>query len=730
MNRLIDTILTKIQWRVLFTTTIFLFLALILSTYLQTRGVREDHLKYLEVKADVISDHISRGMAREERDKNMELGDHQRQAGDHRSGENQGNGDGAGEVSNLVNLHGLGHVADDLKTMAAKDPEFSEIEVFDRNGAVIVAATHSVSEGELIPHDLLEVALNVSSTVIVPYGENFEIIVPSSFKGEKGHHFIRISSPNGMLKKKVFKRWMDTSWVLGLSLILYLSCTFFYLKKDLVNPIIRLKDYAANVADGDLSRDALVQSKSEIGDIAMAFSNAVRGMRTVVLQSKETLDKVIIATEEITHDSVQVRNGSKSQTEALSDASGSVEELHKNIKDISTNLEEMSYMAEETSSSILEMSSSIREVDENIESLSVNVDETTASIEEIGNSFREVAIKIVGLSQMTDEAVSSISQIDTSIKEIEERASRNAELSKEVSVEGDKGVKSIERTHEGMEKIKEAVQSIYYIIDELGTRAGEIGKVLEVVDEVAEETNLLALNAAILAAQAGEYGKGFGVVAEEVRELAERTASSTKEIDSLIKGVQTQTKKAIFSVKEGIETVEEGEKLSFETIETFKKVLNRFKGSREMSIHIARATGEQAVGTRLVTENMERVTDTIHQLALAAQEQAQGSQMIMKSAENMKGLTAEIKKATGEQARDSKTIASNTEKVTVFAHNINQAVAHQQESSQQIVDAIFKDLALVETNQKNAEELNRIVMKLKENMEILNKGMGKFKVEW
>src|SRR3972149_10944160 len=142
-------------------------------------------------------------------------------------------------------------------------------------------------------------------------------------------------------------------------------------------------------------------------------------------------------------------------------------------------------------------------------------------------SYQEMASGIDNISKGADETSTALVQIDASAKEIENHARQSVKLSNEVAKESERGVISVELTHVGMEKIKEAVSSIAMVIEELDKRSKEIGKIVKVIDDVAMETNLLALNATILASQAGEHGKGFSVVADEIRELSERTAVST-----------------------------------------------------------------------------------------------------------------------------------------------------------------------------------------------------------
>ncbi|MBI5286206.1 MAG: methyl-accepting chemotaxis protein [Deltaproteobacteria bacterium] len=682
-------LLTKIKWRVIFSTTILFSTGFLISAWINVDKYTRDYLRDVEKHLELLSQH---------------------------------------ENMRVVEVNGeeeLGEGVWSMLQMTAETSEgFSQFRVFDRDGTVIVEAGKGSPIGK-VGNQVLEMALkNYSGTL--RSGENYESIVPI---GKKKRYFLNASIPVSVLKGKTFSLWRESAVVLGLSVLIYFTLAYCFLRKDIGIPLDNLVRHANRVAEGDISHDAEVRSRTEIGDLTIAFNKAIQGMRAIIIDVKGLLERVVSGTEEIGGVNKVIEEGTYTQAVALGQAGKSVEEFHKNIKKVSENLNLLSQLADDTSSSILEMTSSIGEVDGNVGNLTVSVGEVSSSIEEITTSLGEVARAIDALSASADETASSLSEIDASIKDIEGHTAGNARLSQEASKTGEKGLNAVKTTHEGMEKIKEAVNSISTIIDDLGKRSGEIGKILTVIDDVAEETNLLALNAAILAAQAGEHGRGFGIVAEEIRELAERTSSSTKEIDALIQGVQSQTQKAITSVKVAEERVDEGERLSQETITVLMSILERFKQSQEMSQLVARATQEQARGTRGVTQAIQMITETIHQIARATQEQSQGGQQIMRAVERMKGLNTQVSRATGEQTKASKVMAGNTERVTSSARQIKDFVSLQKGDFESIVETINKNQDIMRQSQRSVERLNTIVTELKQGVNALNGKIGVFKLE-
>src|SRR5437660_9644606 len=204
------------------------------------------------------------------------------------------------------------------------------------------------------------------------------------------------------------------------------------------------------------------------------------------------------------------------------------------------------------------------EVAENMVNLAGSVQESATSIEEMTFSIKEVAKNVEALSSTAEETSSSMNEMDISIRQVENNANETARLSEEVTKAASSGAEAIQHTIDGINKIKDSSSDAVKVIASLGSKIGEIGKILNVIDDVAEQTNLLALNAAIIAAQAGEHGKGFAVVADEIKDLAERAGASTKEIADLIKTIPAESKNAIQAVERGAQNVDRGGAVSNE----------------------------------------------------------------------------------------------------------------------------------------------------------------------
>ena len=355
--------------------------------------------------------------------------------------------------------------------------------------------------------------------------------------------------------------------------------------------------------------------------------------------------------------------GIAQQIDASEEAARHVKELTSSLREIAQHVEVLAASAEESSSSILEMTATNDEVAENIVELASSVRESVASIEEMAFSIKEVAKNVDALSLTAEETSSSMNEMDVSIDQVQSNANETARLSEEVAHDAERGAEAILKTIGEIYRIKESSQEAVAVISNLGSRIDAIGQILNVIDEVAEQTNLLALNAAIIAAQAGEHGKGFAVVADEIKDLAERAGASTKEIADLIKTIQAESKNAIQAVERGALNVDRGVEVSNEAERALKKILESSQKSTNMVRAIARATVEQAKGSKQVTDAIGRIAATVQQIAAATSQQARGSELIMKSGETMRTIALQVERSSQEQSRGSKQIKQSMESI-------------------------------------------------------------------
>lgn len=510
--------------------------------------------------------------------------------------------------------------------------------------------------------------------------------------------------------------------------VLFFSLLWFRLKRLVLNPVRSINAAALKISEGDLSFAVGLRTDDEIGVMSRIFKDSFRALWGILRRIKGVSGRIGVVTEDVDKESKNFVKGAEVETEAFMSISSSVEELNATAEKIAESTETLTSSVEETSASIEEMASSINNVNDSIHSLSASVDSTSSSIEELSATIKEVAAGSERLAEASEETLSAISEITSAVKEVEANAKESAKLSEQVTIDASTfGMASIEKTMEGMKNIKASVEHTAEFISKLGGRSDEIGKILNVIDEVTDQTSLLALNAAILASQAGEHGKGFSVVAEEIKDLAERTALSTQEISSLIQSVQSEVKSAVSAMREGLLSVEEGFVLSREAADALIKIVESSKKSSGMAVSIERSTTEQAKAAKLVTEAMERVRNMTEQIAKATAEESKGVHLIMGATERVRDSAQQVNKATEEQVISGRQIAKSIELVSDQSRHISGALSEHRMAAKHILNIVAGVKEIPEKNRKMALKVISTLRKLREDAELLSSETARFK---
>ena len=221
------------------------------------------------------------------------------------------------------------------------------------------------------------------------------------------------------------------------------------------------------------------------------------------------------------------------------------------------------------------------------------------------------------------------------------------EASKNAGKVAKEGGHVVEETIHGMNRIAEVVKKSAETVQALGKSSDQIGEIVQVIDDIADQTNLLALNAAIEAARAGEQGRGFAVVADEVRKLAERTSKATKEIATMIKQIQKDTYDAVDSMQEGTKQVEDGKLLAEKAGSSLQEIIHGAQQVVDIVTQVAAASEEQSSAAEQISKNIESISSV-------TQESASGIQQIAHASEDLNSLTLNLQELIAQFKLDGK----------------------------------------------------------------------------
>jgi methyl-accepting chemotaxis protein len=259
---------------------------------------------------------------------------------------------------------------------------------------------------------------------------------------------------------------------------------------------------------------------------------------------------------------------------------------------------------------------------------------------EISAGTEEMAAGAQEQSSQAADVSSAMEQMTRTILENSKNAAGTTETAKSARVAAERGGKVVQESINAMRKIAEVVLKSASTVRALGKSSDQIGDIVSVIDDIADQTNLLALNAAIEAARAGEQGRGFAVVADEVRKLAERTSTATKEIAEMIKKIQTDTTDAVVSMEAGTKEVNEGIRLADDAGNALSEIVEVFHRVTEKVAQIAAASEQQAASSEQISKNVEAISSVTH-------ETASGIQEIARTAEDLNRLTESLQTLMG-----------------------------------------------------------------------------------
>lgn len=423
--------------------------------------------------------------------------------------------------------------------------------------------------------------------------------------------------------------------ILIICVVAALAITFslmmgYVLSRAIANPVNALAGLAVQVSKGDLTiKIPKVRTKDEIEELSNTFEVMVDNLKGLISGINNT-SKVVSATSE----------------------------------GLSNNATEVAKVTEQVAVTIGQVAQGSSEQAKEVGETVRIMEQATSAIQQIASGSQEQNTSVKSTISMVGDMVAKIDQMVKEMEVVSEVAESNG-------VVAANGGEEVNKTVTGMLQVKNAVFGTAQKINELGEQSQKIGEIIQVIDDIAEQTNLLALNAAIEAARAGEHGKGFAVVADEVRKLAERSGKATKEIAELITDIQKGTRTAVESMEVGTKEVEQGVILAQRAGQALNNIVEGVKTSGEKVQKIIGLINEIMYNSQEVSKAVNNVAATTKESTAATEEISAAAQQVNYSVQNVAAISQQNASAAEEVSASTQELTASIEEISASSESLS-----------------------------------------------------------
>ncbi len=476
----------------------------------------------------------------------------------------------------------------------------------------------------------------------------------------------------------------------------------------IVRPVAALQAVSERMATGDINVAIDVNQKDEIGRLAMAFRNLVRYIQQmaesadhlavgdVAVDVTPQSDKDVLGLafqrmvgyqQQMARTASYLAQGDLTVTitpqtnrdvlgNAVSQMIANLRELvgqvQRNANEVALAAQQINSVSEQSATATGQVAVAMQQIARGASQQSERVMQTTAMVQQVSHAIEGVARGAQEQSMAVTQASNVTVRISGAIEQVVANAHTGADSAARTAQTAQSGAHTIESTIRGMETIKQAQDEARRKVTEMGTRAEEIGVIVVTIEKIADQTNLLALNAAIEAARAGEHGKGFAVVADEVRRLAENAGQATQEIVALVKGIQKSVAEAIQAMQAGAVEVDAGVVRSREAGHALGEILGAVSLVNQQMTDIAHAAQQMSQAAQEMVNAVESVSAVVEENTAATEEMASGAEEVLGSIEDIAGITEENSASVEEVSASVEEVSAQAEEVTAAAETLKE----------------------------------------------------------
>ncbi|HSH69621.1 MAG TPA: methyl-accepting chemotaxis protein [Deferrisomatales bacterium] len=530
---------------------------------------------------------------------------------------------------------------------------------------------------------------------------------------------------DGFLTQNAAVRGRTLSGYVAMGLVvgwLLMAATMVFSLRRLQAPFENILDFMRRGSEKDLTGQLTGSDADELGELATAASalsgtlvRTIDSLRRVAGEARNRGTNLEIG-------ALQASQGAESQARRVAAGEARARDIEAELVSVADLSKGLRSGAEQAASSVEQILAMTEEVRAEMEGITERVGTSTRAVEDLSQASTRMAALAGQVGVASQSVAASAAVIDQATETLSSGASEGRGLTEDVVHKADAGREAMAAALRGMERIREAVDAAVDSFDHLERELGRVGRVTQVIDDIAGRTNLLSLNAAIIAAQAGEQGKAFGVVATEIRGLAEKTARSTREIRSLVGGLVEGGREASQAISAGAERVTEGEQRVRHTGVLLGEIFESAdRAARRLVVIEEAATGQSQEAAR-VAEEIRQVSEGMSEIVGEVQAQEARARDVHQDLVEIEQVARQIARAADEQTRGTELITHTMVEVSEISENVDDSIVQVGE----LLAGLRQDLEALGAEAR--KELKRIA-----EIEVEGKGLsalaGKLQLE-
>lgn len=508
--------------------------------------------------------------------------------------------------------------------------------------------------------------------------------------------------------------------------LVFAAATWF-LARDVTRPAAELVRFAGELAQGHFSSDVRIFSDDEIGKLARSFGVTRTNLRALVGRVGDRGDSISLGVRSMSVGTESLVENAHEQSGMAAQSSSALALVQNETQSVARETDRVTELTYDSAGRATELRASFAEVAKRMDDLVSSVEKSSSAATEIDASAAENARRTQNLAAIGTDVLAFVAEMDATVAHITRTAQSTASLSNEMREHADAGREAVDATMDGIRNAQDSTRRTAGAFDALQKSLGQIDSILVFIDEVTNRTNLLSFNAAIIAAQAGGNDHGFSVIADEIRQLADRTRNATKEIASIIRGVQPIARQAVAAIDEGVQNVDRTVELAQHASSALVTILGSADRSLDMTRTISHALEEQAKASRHLHGVTATMSDHIAEMQRATEGQAAATRMLATEAERVSDIAEQVKRATDEQTVAADGIAKAMEHIAADVRSIRDRLDRQLHQAEQIATASRVTLSIAERNNTIAEEFRTSLQTLLQSGHELETEVARFR---